>query len=275
MEKKMRVAQIQMWVTNDKKENLKIAFDWCLRLKKEKIDIISLPEMFNCPYDTAQFPKYAETEKAETWQFLSKLAMENNWYVIGGSIPEISEGRYYNTSYTFNRKGEQIGKHRKMHLFDIDVVGGQRFRESDILSAGSESTVIDTEFGKIGIAICYDIRFPELMRLMVLDGAEFIFIPGAFNMTTGPAHWEILFRTRAMDNQVYMFGTAPSRDMTANYHSYGHSIVTTPWGDVLDQLGFEEDVLINTIDTNKIKEVRDQLPLLKHRRQDLYICEKT
>jgi omega-amidase len=272
---KMRIAQVQMRVTDNKTENLTAALNHCQSLKQEAIDIICLPEMFNCPYDTTQFPNYAETDNGETWQFLSDLARDNHWYVVGGSIPEISDGRYYNTSYTFNRAGEQIGKHRKMHLFDIDVVGGQRFMESDILSAGNELTIIDTEFGKIGIAICYDIRFPELMRLMVLDGAEFIFIPAAFNMTTGPAHWEILFRTRAMDNQVFIFGTAPSRNMAANYHSYGHSIVTTPWGDVLDQLGFDEGVLINTIDTNKIKEIRDQLPLLKHRRQDLYICEKS
>ena len=270
----MRVAQIQMRVTDNKAENLKTALDWSQRLKHQDIDIVCLPEMFNCPYDTTHFPNYAETEQRDTWQFLSKLARVNNWYVIGGSIPEICDDHYYNTSYTFNRKGEQIGKHRKMHLFDIDIVDGQRFMESDILSAGNEMTIMDTEFGKIGVAICYDIRFPELLRLMVLNRADFIFIPGAFNMTTGPAHWEILFRTRAMDNQVYMFGTAPSRDMTANYQSYGHSIVTTPWGDVLQQMEFEEGVMINTIDTTKIKEVRDQLPLLKHRRQDLYICEK-
>lgn len=269
----MRVAQVQMRVTDNKTGNLNTALDWCQRLKQQDIDIVCLPEMFNCPYDTTQFPEYAETEQAETWQFLSKLARENHWYVVGGSIPEISNDRYYNTSYTFDQAGKQIGKHRKMHLFDIDIVNGQRFMESDILSAGNELTIIDTEFGKIGVAICYDIRFPEMMRLMVLEQADFIFIPAAFNMTTGPAHWEILFRTRAMDNQVFMFGTAPSRNMEANYHSYGHSIVTTPWGDVLEQLGFEEGVMINTIETTKIKEVREQLPLLKHRRQDLYVCE--
>ena len=270
----MRVAQIQMQVTDNKSENLNTARNWCRKIKNEQIDFICLPEMFNCPYDTIQFPKYAEKEGEESWQFLSELAKANSCYVIGGSVPEIEKDCYYNTCYIFNRKGKQIGKHRKMHLFDIDIAGGQRFMESDILSAGNMSTVVDTEFGMIGVAICYDIRFPELMRLMVLDKAEFIFIPGAFNMTTGPAHWELLFRTRAMDNQVYMFGTAPSRDLTANYHSYGHSIVTTPWGEVLDQLSFDDELMINTIETTKIKEIRDQLPLLKHRRQDLYVCEK-
>lgn len=271
----MRVAQIQMQVANNKSENLNTARNWCRKIKGEQVDVLCLPEMFNCPYDTSQFPKYAEKEGEESWQFLSELAKANNCYLIGGSVPEVEDDCYYNTCYVFNRQGKQIAKHRKLHLFDIDIEGGQRFMESDILSAGNDITTVNTEFGKIGVAICYDIRFPELMRLMALDQAEYIFIPAAFNMTTGPEHWELLFRTRAIDNQVYMFGTAPSRDLTAKYHSYGHSIAVTPWGRVLDQLAFDDELMINSIEMNKIKEVRDQLPLLKHRRQDVYVCEAT
>jgi predicted amidohydrolase len=266
----MKVAQIQMNVADNKAHNFQTARNWCKKIKDEEPDLICLPEMFNCPYDTSQFPKYAELEKGDTWQFLSELAKENNCYLIGGSIPEIENEKYYNTCYFFDRKGRQIGKHRKMHLFDIDVKGGQRFMESDILSAGNNVNVIDTEFGKIGIAICYDIRFPELIRLMVNKGAESIFIPAAFNMTTGPAHWEILFRTRALDNQVYVFGIASAQDKTASYHSYGHSILVSPWGDIVDQLEFNEGAMINSIDFKKIKEIREQLPLLKHQRLDVY-----
>lgn len=266
----MKVAQIQMTVTDDKVANIQTVSDWFHKIKYDNVDLVCLPEMFNCPYDTTLFPKYAEVQRGETWQLLSEQARKNSWYIVGGSIPEIEDNQYYNTCYIFDRLGEQIGKHRKLHLFDIDIKGGQRFMESDVLSAGNQITTVDTEFGRIGVAICYDIRFPELMRIMATEGVETVFVPAAFNMTTGPAHWEILFRTRAVDNQVYLLGTASAQNKNASYHSYGHTILVSPWGEVLGQLGFEEGTLVNTIDRTKIKEIREQLPLLKHRRLDVY-----
>lgn len=269
----MKVAQIQMPVTDDKASNLRTLAEWFKRIAGEGVDIVCLPEMFNCPYDTSQFPQYAEKEQGESWQMLSGLAGEFRVYLVGGSIPETGDGRYYNTCYIFDRQGKQIGKHRKMHLFDIDIEGGQRFMESDILSAGNQVTVFDTEFGKMGAMICYDIRFPELMRLMVDRGARHIFIPAAFNMTTGPAHWEILFRTRALDNQVFLYGTSSAQNPKAGYLSYGNSILTSPWGDVVDQLEFDEGIMINTINEKRLYEVREQLPLLRHLRKDVYVLD--
>jgi predicted amidohydrolase len=157
-----------------------------------------------------------------------------------------------------------------MHLFDIDVSGGQRFRESDTLSPGGQITVVETTFGKIGVAICYDLRFPELARLMALQGATILAYPGAFNMTTGPAHWEILFRTRALDNQVYVLGCAPARNETAGYISYGHSIAVSPWGKTVAQLDAREDCLLTELDLDEVERVRRELPLLQHRRTDVY-----
>jgi predicted amidohydrolase len=157
-----------------------------------------------------------------------------------------------------------------MHLFDIDVKGGQRFFESDTLSPGSSVTTFSTPFCKMGLCICYDFRFPELSRLMVDRGAEVILVPAAFNMTTGPAHWELLFRSRAVDNQVYTVGVAPARDPNASYRSWGHSIVCSPWGDVLMQMDETESVAVTVLDPDRLKEVRDQLPLLKQRRADVY-----
>ncbi|MEN8210105.1 MAG: carbon-nitrogen hydrolase family protein [Thermodesulfobacteriota bacterium] len=270
----MKIAQFQMPVTDDKEANIQTVRDWCRKIKDEQIDLICLPEMFNCPYETSKFPEYAESGKGETWQALSSLAKENAVYIAGGSIPELEDGRYYNTAYVFDREGRQIGKHRKMHLFDIDIKDGQRFMESDILSAGDKVTVVDTEFGKIGIAICYDIRFPELTRLMTLAGAKVVFIPAAFNMTTGPAHWELLFRCRALDNQVYLFGTASAQNPDAGYQSYGHSLAVSPWGKIIKQLDSHEGILINIVDKTHLHEIREQLPLLKHRRTDIYDVNK-
>ena len=118
--------------------------------------------------------------------------------------------------------------------------------------------------------LCFDIRFPELARMMVNDGAKAIFVPAAFNMTTGPAHWELSFRTRALDNQIYMIGCAPMRDESAGYISWGHSIVTDPWGQVRNQLDEKEGILIEEIDLEREEQIREQLPLLKHRRIELY-----
>ena len=239
-------------------------------------NFIVLPEMFNCPYSNDKFVEYAENEKASpTLDSISKLAKKHETYILAGSIPEKEDSKIYNTSYLFDKKGNIIAKHRKMHLFDVDVEGGIYFKESDTLTPGDEFSVCETDFGKIGMGICYDVRFPQLAQINVNKGANILFYPGAFNMTTGPAHWELLFRSRALDNQVFCVGVAPALNEDASYHSYGHSIVVNPWGEVICQLDQKEELKIVEIDLNEIKKVRNEIPILKNRRNDLYeIIEK-
>ena len=268
---KIKIAAIQMSTVADKMENVRTVKAYLEKIKDENPDFVILPEMFCCPYQTENFPIYAEKEGGPVWQQLSGYAKQYGIYLIGGSMPEKdAEGNVYNTSYIFDREGKQIGKHRKVHLFDIDVKGGQTFKESDMLTAGDSDTVFDTEFGKIGVMLCFDIRFPELSRMMVNDGAKVIFVPAAFNMTTGPAHWELSFRTRALDNQIYMVGCAPARDVSAGYISWGHSIVTDPWGRVTGMLDENEGILLAELDMDYEEQVREELPLLKSRRKDIY-----
>ena len=268
---KIKIAAIQMSTVADKMENVRTVKTYLEKIKDENPDFVILPEMFCCPYQTENFPIYAEKEGGPLWQQLSGYAKQYGIYLIGGSMPEKdAEGNVYNTSYIFDREGKQIGKHRKVHLFDIDVKGGQTFKESDTLTAGDSDTVFDTEFGKIGVMLCFDIRFPELSRMMVNDGAKVIFVPAAFNMTTGPAHWELSFRTRALDNQIYMVGCAPARDVSAGYISWGHSIVTDPWGRVIDMLDEKKGILLAELDMDYEEQVREELPLLKSRRKDIY-----
>ena len=224
-------------------------------------DLIVLPEIFTCPYDNRCFPSFAEEEGGRSYRFLSALAREKGAYVVGGSMPERDGDRIYNTSYVFDRGGALIGKHRKIHLFDIDVDGGQYFRESDVLSAGEKITVFDTEFGKMGVCICFDIRFPDLFIKMRKAGARMVFVPAAFNMTTGPVHWETLFKSRALDQQIFVLGCSPARDETASYVAYGHSILTDPWGCVLCELGAEEGILTAQVDLDRVDSVRRQIPL--------------
>ena len=142
--------------------------------------------------------------------------------------------------------------------------------ESDTLTPGDELTVLDTEFGRIGVAICYDVRFPEWHRKMALAGAKLIVLPAAFNMTTGPAHWDLSMRARALDNQVYFAANSPARDEDGPYVAYGNSCIADPWGSFIAHADEKECVLYGDIDFEKVEAVRQQLPLLKHRREELY-----
>lgn len=268
---KMTIAQIQSRVSDDKEENLKNLEKQLESLQGKMVDLVTLGEMFTCPYQTSCFPLYAEEERGETWKRLSSLAKRYGIYLSAGSIPERAEdGKIYNTAYVFDREGRQIAKHRKMHLFDIAVEHGQYYRESDTLSAGDQVTVFDTEFGTMGICICFDCRFPELVRLMVLKGANVILVPAAFNMTTGPAHWELMFRSRALDNQCYMIGTSDAREEEAEYVAWGHSLIVSPWGDVIAEMNEKEGIQITRIDLKRVSSIREQLPLLSARRTDIY-----
>ena len=267
----VKIALCQMNVIDNKEENLKTAESMIVDSANKEADFIVLPEMFNCPYSNDKFIEYCEDEhESITLSKISDLAKKYSVYILAGSIPEKENDKLYNTSYLFDKNGEITAKHRKMHLFDIDVKDRITFKESDVLTAGNEFTVADTEFGKIGIGICYDIRFPELARIMVENGAGILFYPGAFNMTTGPAHWELLFKSRALDNQVYCVGVAPALNKSASYHSFGHSIIANPWGEIIAEASEKETLILADIDLDEIKKIREELPLLKNKREDLY-----
>ena len=266
-----------MNVVDNKEQNIEKAIQMIKESKKQGADLAVLPEMFNCPYENEKFIEYAERlEDSKTLNEIAKVAKEENIHVLAGSVPELEINdkkdteSIYNTSVFIDNNGKSLGKHRKMHLFDIDVKGKIYFKESDTLSAGNDFTIINTNLAKIGIGICYDIRFVELSRIMALNGAEILIFPGAFNLTTGPAHWELLFRSRALDNQVYAIGVAPALDKDASYNSYGHSIAVSPWGEVIEELDYSEELKIVEIDLDEIKRVREEIPILKNRRVDLY-----
>ncbi|MDY0235260.1 MAG: carbon-nitrogen hydrolase family protein [Gudongella sp.] len=266
-----KIALIQMKVVDDKKKNLETARNHINEAVKNGAKVIILPEMFNTPYDNKYFPEYAEEYPGETAEWLKKLSKKHEVTIVGGSIPEKDGYKIYNTSYVFSDRGELIAKHRKIHLFDISVEGKIFFKESDVLTAGDSVTLFESHGIKFGLIICYDIRFPELARKLVLEGAEAIIVPAAFNMTTGPAHWHLTARARALDNQVYTLLCSQSRNENASYLAYGHSLAANPWGEIIDELQTEEGILYIDIDLEFIKKVREELPLLKHRKPQLYI----
>lgn len=267
----LKIALCQMPVKADKQENLKQATIMLQEAAVGGAQMVVLPEMFNCPYDIHCFRDYAEKiPSGETTNLLANLAHAHGFFLVGGSIPELVGEQLYNTSVVFNPKGEVIAKHCKAHLFDVNVKNGIKFTESEVLSPGNTTTLFETPWGKFGLEICYDIRFPELTRKMAIDGARLIIIPAAFNMTTGPAHWELLFRSRALDNQIFILGSSPARNSHASYIAYGHSLVVNPWGQVLAQLDEKPGILMVDLDLRQIEEVREALPIRNQRREDLY-----
>lgn len=266
----IKIATIQFRVGTDKYDNITRFAEIAASGAIDGADFVVLPEMWNCPYKARLFPEYAESERGDTWLAMSTIARKHNCYLIGGSIPEVDEeGRVYNTCYVYGRDGEQIGKHRKVHLFDVNF-GDNPFHESDTLSAGNEFATFETEWGRIAVNICFDVRFPEGMRMQVLDGAKMIFVPAAFMVKTGEAHWNINMRMRAIENQVFLTACAPMRDKSLGYEAWGHSMVIDPWGRVLTDMGEDEGVAITEIDLKEIDVVRAELPLLSARRNDLY-----
>lgn len=265
-----KLALCQIPGSEDKELNIAKADKAIREAAANGAQVISLPEMWNCPYSNDYFRKFAEPADGRCVKFMSNLAAELGIYLIGGTIAELDEDKVYNTSFCFGPDGKLLGRHRKVHLFDIDVEGQFRFMESDTLTAGNELTVIDTEFCRIGVAICYDIRFPEWFRKMALAGAELVVLPAAFNTTTGPVHWDITMQVRAMDNQVYLAANAPARDENGIFRAYGHSCIVDPWSQFVAKADEKECIIYGAIDLDKVKSIRNQLPLLKHRRPELY-----
>mmetsp|Transcript_60106 Transcript_60106/g.82345 ORF Transcript_60106/g.82345 Transcript_60106/m.82345 type:complete len:328 (-) Transcript_60106:58-1041(-) len=269
----VRAALCQLTVGPDKALNIANARAAIQNAQKRGADFVVLPECWNSPYDTACFPQYAEPiPGGPSSTMLLEAAKQNSVWVVGGSIPEKdeSDGKIYNTCVVASPEGTIAAIHRKVHLFDIDVPGKITFKESDTLSAGDKVTVFTTPFGRVGVGICYDMRFPELALLMRDAGADVLVYPGAFNTTTGPAHWHLLQQARAVDNQVFVLTASPARNPDSSYQAWGHSTVIDPWGETIATTGHAEDTVYATIDLNRIPEVRRNVPVSTQKRHDLY-----
>eukprot|EP01084_Bolivina_argentea_P168685 292480_1 len=288
-----KLGLCQIMVGDDKQQNLKTACNAIQEAVNKGADIIVLPEIFNSPYSNDSFPVYCEpvpevntslsqinqTTSPSTYM-LSNAAKSHNKYIIGGSIPEqIYENdvkKLYNTCLIFNQNGDIIGKYRKMHLFDINVPGKMTFYESKTLTGGNDYCVINIngitkDSFKIGIAICYDLRFSELAEIYRQKGCSMIIYPAAFNTTTGPLHWELLQRARATDNQLYIATCSPARNYdSSGYPVYGYSTIVDPWAKVIDKLDENKGILIQDIDLDVVNHMRESIPIWKQKRYDMY-----
>lgn len=268
-----RIALLQLKVGPNKAENVQNAITRIRSAVKDNgARVVALPECFNSPYGTQHFGQYAEEiPTGETSRSLSAVAKELGIYLIGGTIPERTGGdKIYNTCTVWSPEGSLLATYRKIHLFDINIPGGITFRESDVLTGGDQLAVIPIDGAKIGIGICYDIRFDELARLYRNKGCDMLIYPGAFNMKTGPLHWELLARARANDTQSYIATISPARDAGAGYIAWGHSMVVDPWAKVVAAAAEGEETVLADVEFGKVDEVRAQIPIYSQRRTDVY-----
>mmetsp|Transcript_31178 Transcript_31178/g.70882 ORF Transcript_31178/g.70882 Transcript_31178/m.70882 type:complete len:420 (+) Transcript_31178:88-1347(+) len=217
-----------------------------------------------------------ETAHAQTVSMMSDFARSNKVWIVGGSVPELEGDKVFNTCLVFAPDGGISAKHRKAHLFDIDVAAtdkrpAMKFKESDVLSAGEQLTLVDLPWCRAGVGICYDVRFPEYALALRQQGAKFLIFPGAFNMTTGPAHWTVLARGRAVDTQSYVALCSPARSTDpADYQAYGHSMLVSPWAEVATEAEHEPGVWISEVDPSEVDRIREQVPTSYQKRGDLY-----
>jgi predicted amidohydrolase len=269
----MRVALCQMRSGEDVEENLLIAEKLVREAADRDGDIAVLPEMFTYLGTAAGRSAAAERVPGPTTERLAAIAREHGMWVLGGSLIESDGDRLYATSVVLDRSGELVARYRKIHLFDVDLPGQSPFRESSTFTPGDQLVTHDTDVGRIGLSICYDLRFPELYRGLMVMGAEVLFVPAQFQYETGKDHWEVLLRARAIENQCFV--VAPGQwgtfgDPAKGRRSFGNSMVVDPWGRVLVRAPAEGDgVWFADLDMSELRRIRQVLPALQHRRLGL------
>lgn len=269
---KHRVAAIQMTSGHDVKANLLSAEGYIQQAVDKGAQLIVLPEMFAL-MGLDQMDKVKTREKFGAGQiqdFLSQQARKHHIWLVGGTIPiEVSEKHHkvHASCLVYDDEGKVVGRYDKIHMFDVKLRTTQEtYQESGAIEAGENIVVIQSPFGKLGLAVCYDVRFPELFRIMHDQGVEVVILPAAFIFETGAVHWDILVRARAIENQVYMIAAGQTGFHTSGRKTYGHSMVVDPWGEVKSTLAAEPGVVIADIDIDYLKELRNTFPVLMHRR---------
>jgi omega-amidase len=254
----------------DFEKNLSKALDMIDEAVSRGSDIVVLPEMFFTPYETASIRRAAPMASSATVALKEKAAGLGT-YIVAGSMPAEADGRrFFNRSHVIDRNGQEVFRHNKIHLFDCNPPGGPKVKESEIIMPGDSLGTFDTPWGRSSVIICYDIRFSPLAQLLADEDIHLLFVPAAFSLATGDAHWKMLMRMRSVEIQSYVIGVQPAYNPDLKYVPYGHSMITSPWGDVVLDAGLDEVVEVVKLDLTQVESIRDRFPLLSHRRKDLY-----
>jgi predicted amidohydrolase len=265
----MRVALCQINCGDEIAANEDQVFGLLERAAAEGVDLIALPEVWPLQGSATLIREAAEPIPGPRTDRLARFAARHRVWLHGGSVLERDGDRVFNTSVLFDREGSLVASYRKIHLFDADPPGAVPSRESAVFSAGDQVVTAETEFGRVGLSICYDLRFPELYRSLAVQGATILFVPAAFRFETGVDHWEPLLRARAIEDQAFVIAAAqwgswgpPGRER----RNFGHSLVADPWGRVIAEARDGVGVTLAELDLTEVGRVREMLPALRHRR---------
>jgi predicted amidohydrolase len=272
MPDRIRVACVQLTSRQDKAANLERAESLVARAASTGADVVVLPEKWNLIGSADDYRAAAEPlEGGPSTEAMSRWARTLGVTLVGGSITERREGheKLSNTSCVFDAEGALVAVYRKIHLFDVEV-GGHVYRESDAEEPGTEPVVARVEDWSVGLSVCYDVRFPELYRILALEGAELATVPAHFTTPTGKDHWHVLLRARAIENQYYVAAAAQVGETIPGKPAYGRSLIVDPWGIVLAQAPDEETVVTAEIDRARLRDIRAKLPSLANRQADAY-----
>jgi deaminated glutathione amidase len=267
--RKLVAAAIQMSSTPEKEENKATADALIREAVSDGADLVALPELWSCHGLDEVYRKNAEPVPGPTTEFLGNLARELGVYVLGGSILERGTERLSNTSTFFSPSGEMVAVYRKIHLFDVKV-SDKEYLESANIAPGDEIVTAKAGAATLGLSVCYDVRFPELYRLLALRGAEILAVPAAFTLQTGKDHWEILLRARAVENQAFVIAPAQWGRKADGRWTYGRSMIVDPWGTVLTTCPDRDGYALATLDLDYLDRFRTEFPALANRRPATY-----
>ncbi len=265
------IAAIQMTSSHNVQENLKAAGELIQQAAERGARMAVLPEMFAIMgLDQLDKVKYRETLGGGPIQdFLAEQASKYNMWVVGGTIPiaTVDDNKVYASCLVFDENGKSVACYNKIHLFDVTLNNKKEvYMESKTTEPGDKVVVIATPFGKIGLAVCYDLRFPEMFRCMHQQGVEIIVLAAAFTYTTGLAHWEILLRARAIENLAYVVAAGQVGTHSSSRKTFGHTMIVNPWGEITRQLPTETGVVMDEINLEYLHQLRQDFPVLHHRR---------
>ena len=272
MPDRLRVACVQLNASAVKADNLEKVDRLVARAAATGADLVVLPEKWNALGPPDVLRENAEPiEGGETVEAMSAWARDHGITLVGGSISERREGRekLSNTCLVFDPEGEVAMAYRKIHMFDVQV-GGHVYRESEAEEPGEEIALVTVEDWRLGLTVCYDLRFPELYRILAVEGAELITVPAAFTLFTGKDHWELLVRARAVENQCFVAAANQWGSHEGGKASYGRSMIVDPWGLVLAQAPDEDGVIVAELDKAALERVRRSLPSLANRQPAAY-----
>ena len=264
----MKLAAVQMVSSNDIDQNLARATYLIEEAAKRKADIVLLPENFLC---YGNKPDIFLERQHEIKTVLSEIARNEKIWLVSGTMPwnEATDSGFkpWSSCFVFDDNGNEVCRYDKIHLFDADVNDATgAYRESDTYSHGNNPGVFDTPWGKCGIAICYDLRFPEYFRVLTELGAKIIFVPSAFTYVTGEAHWEVLLRARAIENQVFVAAADQGGEHSPTRKTWGESMIVSPWGKIFAKTKDGEGLVLAYIDLNEIDAIRKKMPVLHHQK---------